>query len=479
MSLTPSTSASTALGAVEHSQDFVLERQFSRHQQLNDYPFVTAATSNQESTPLVAKKGQAGSHNNDSTNRNDDDLMTPATSYSSLVSSTASSSSSGCFNDIRFQVVVWSVGAVDVAQSRVPVTFRVSLFWNDADDTASSTSMSPESCRNRKTSTPPLPQQLWQMRGRQMAVLQQEMKLDATCSAAQTVQVPAVSILNVATFDTIGSPDISLLRSSGSNIGAAAAAVGRGGRLWRWSCMYRATLIQDHWCVANFPHDEHDIVLKLAILAHRKPGDVWDRNVWKLNLATEHDSQGSTRVPHGLVVDQVSIPGFRYNKQRGLEFEFCTLDHGPTGMVNMSNEQVLTVKLAVMRDSSYYDRNIVPLMGLLNFVAISIVALDASEFFERALLTLNIAFVEIGMRMTTDKHLPSVSYQIKMQKILNEYFICLLLLVLESNVVYELHRAGFDEHVTNVVDLLAAVLVFSHNAWTLYGTFDSHVTRFV
>jgi hypothetical protein len=33
-----------------------------------------------------------------------------------------------------------------------------------------------------------------------------------------------------------------------------------------------------------------------------------------------------------------------------------------------------------------------------------------------------------------------------------------------------LNRAGFDKNVTNVVDLLAAVLVFSHNAWTLYGT---------
>jgi hypothetical protein len=479
MSLTPSTSATT-VGAVEHSQNFILERQFSRHQQLNDYPFSTtaASTSSRESTPLVVKEQQDSrrintihcSNNHENTNASIDDLTTPATSYSSLALSTTSSDCGMPFHDIRFQVVVWSVGAVDVAQSRVPVTFRVTLFWNAAasDTSISSTtsSMSPESCRNRKTSQQPQ-QQHWQMRGRQMAV-QQEMKLDATAAAQQTVQVPAVSILNVATFDTIGSPDISLLRS-GNDGGDGAATAGRG-RLWRWSCMYRATLIQDHWCVANFPHDEHDIVLKLAILAHRKPGDVWDRNVWKLNLATEHDSQGSTRVPHGLVVDQVSIPGFRYNKQRGLEFDVGTLDHGPTGMVNMSNEQVLTVKLAVMRDSSYYDRNIVPLMGLLNFVAISIVALDASEFFERALLTLNIAFVEIGMRMTTDKHLPSVSYQIKMQKILNEYFICLLLLVLESNVVYELHRAGFDENVTNFVDWLAAVLVFSHNAWTLYGT---------
>jgi hypothetical protein len=480
-----SCSASTStVGAVEHSQNFILERQSSCHQQLNEYPVSSA----QESTPLVVvvhdnneRESYNINSNNDQMNQSkqqqprvDHDDLTNSTSYSSFAPSTTSSSSQcaraegSCLpvlHNIRFQVVVWSVGAVDVAQSRVPVTFRVTLFWNEATNT-SSTSSSPESCRYRKKSMQP--QQHWQMRGRQIAVQQEMSLLDASSAQQQTVQVPPISILNVATFDTIGSPDITLLRPA-----AAAAAGEHVSRLWRWSCMYRATLIQDHWCVANFPHDEHDIVLKLAILAHRKPGDVWDRNVWKLDLATDNDSQRSTRVPHGLVVDQVSIPGFRYNKQRGLEFEFCTLDHGPTGMVNMSNEQVLKVKLAVMRDSSYYDRNIVPLMGLLNFVAISILVLDAQDFFERALLTMNIAFVEIGMRMTTDKHLPSVSYQIKMQKILNEYFICLLLLVLESNVVYEMHRAGFEKNVTNFVDWLAAVLVFSHNAWTLYGTYIS------
>mgnify|MGYP002810450642 CR=1 FL=1 len=39
---------------------------------------------------------------------------------------------------------------------------------------------------------------------------------------------------------------------------------------------------------------------------------------------------------------------------------------------------------------------------------------------------MNIAFVEIGIRMTADSHLPSVGYEIRLQRILNEFF-CVLM----------------------------------------------------
>lgn len=119
------------------------------------------------------------------------------------------------------------------------------------------------------------------------------------------------------------------------------------------------------------------------------------------------------------------------------------------------------------RNSYYYDRNIVPLLALLNFVAITITALGADKFFERGLLTLNITFVEISIRMATDKHLPSVPYQIKLQRVLNEYFFGLLFLVLESNLVFELHRYGCGE-LAGPIDTFAASAVFIHNAWTMY-----------
>ena len=119
------------------------------------------------------------------------------------------------------------------------------------------------------------------------------------------------------------------------------------------------------------------------------------------------------------------------------------------------------------RNSYYYDRNIVPLLALLNFVAITITALGAEKFFERGLLTLNIAFVEISIRMATDKHLPSVPYQIKLQRVLNEYFFGLLFLVLESNLVFELQRYGYGA-LAGPIDIFAASAVSTHNVWTLY-----------
>jgi hypothetical protein len=229
--------------------------------------------------------------------------------------------------------------------------------------------------------------------------------------------------------------------------------------------MYRAVLVQDHWDVHQFPHDEHKITLRLAILSQRQRGATWDRHVWTLALATPEDSQGSVRMPQGLVVDQVHIPGFHYNRREGLQFAFVPLEYGPGGGHIETSETCLEVTLPVWRNSSYYDRNIMPLLGMLHLVAITITALEAENFFERALLTLNIAFVEIGMRMTADSKLPTASYQIKMQRILNEYFFGLLFLVVESMLVYELHNAGY--RFTNTIDWMAALMILSHNIYTL------------
>ncbi len=53
------------------------------------------------------------------------------------------------------------------------------------------------------------------------------------------------------------------------------------------------------------------------------------------------------------------------------------------------------------RSSTIADKNIVPLLALLNVVAVSVLVLKDTEFFQRGLITLNIAFVEMGIRMTT------------------------------------------------------------------------------
>jgi hypothetical protein len=346
---------------------------------------------------------------------------------------------------LRFQVVVWYIGQIDMVQGRVPVTFRVTVFWNapdspDENDNNSNVGSNEDMSVASKTE--------WQMHGRQEAFKKELKDLPLA-----TVEVPPVSILNVVTFETIGQPQVSMLNETE--------------KLMRWTCMYRATLMQEHWRVDDFPHDEHTLVLKLAVLAHRKSGERWDHNVYKLGLATRDDSQGSTRIPHGLIVDEVAIPEFRYSSDDGLQFELASLRHGPGGHGDgFKSDQCLQISLRVMRDSSYYDKNIMPLLGLLNFVAVSITVLPAEDVFQRGLLMLNIAFVEIGIRMTTDSHLPSVFYQIKMQRILNEYFAGLLFLVLESMFVYELFIYGFTD-MGYIVDALAAIAAFTHNVWTL------------
>jgi hypothetical protein len=438
-----------SLGAIEHGQNYIIRRNESLHNLSRD-----SGNKSGEDSP-----SSVGSNPRD---RAEDTplLLRPANDKGQRFLQSNYYSSPGLLiptpiNTIRFQVVIWNIGKVDVVEGRVPVTFRVTLFWNDMpsirSSRMSSTSLddSTESAESGKTGN----SVRWEMNGRQNATLKE------VTNEADTVSVPPISILNVVTFDTIGAPEVDLLREDSG--------------LWRWTCMYRATLIQEHWRVDEFPHDSHDICLKLAILAHRKPGQQWDKRFWKLDLATESDTQGSTRIPHGLVVDDMNIPEFSYNEKKGLEFDFLPLNHGPGGAsYGNEDEKCLTVKLRVRRNSYYYDRNVVPLLGMLNLVAITITALGSDEFFERALLTLNIAFVEISIRMTTDKHLPSVAYQIKLQRLLNEYFFGLLFLVLESNLVYELQRMGYGRF-NNWIDAFAGGSVFAHNAISLYHYYTS------
>lgn len=100
----------------------------------------------------------------------------------------------------------------------------------------------------------------------------------------------------------------------------------------------------------DFPHDEHNLVLKLGILSQRQPGGRWDRRKWKLALANESDTQGTIRVPYGLLVDHVKIPEFHYD-ETGLEFELMPLKHGSSLQSLRDQDHYLKVKLRVKRDS--------------------------------------------------------------------------------------------------------------------------------
>jgi hypothetical protein len=352
------------------------------------------------------------------------------------------------FYTIRFQVVVWNIGKLDVVTSSVPVTFRVSMFWNDTTNAENN-----DDCENDSASLSSSNSvNVWKMYGRKKAI-QEELK-DLPQKA---VEVPKLSILNCSTFETIGSPEVEMLRESS--------------RLMRWTCMYRAIVIQENLRVDRFPHDDHDIYIKLAIISERGHGKQWDRRFWKLALATKEDTQNSTKVPHGLIVDQARLPGFSYNRERGLEFHLCTLENG---LFASSHDTCLKVSLNVLRESGYYDKNIVPLLALMNVVAVSVLTFKDTEFFYRALIILNIAFVAMSIRMTADSHLPSVGYEIRLQRILNEFFFVLMCLVLEASAVYVLSTSyEVSADLTRKMDWATGILAIIHNILTLARYYES------
>ena len=234
-------------------------------------------------------------------------------------------------------------------------------------------------------------------------------------------------------------------------------------------------MTQENLRVDKFPHDSHDVCIKLGILSHRGKGRQWDRRQWKLALATKDDSQNSTRIPHGLIVEQARIPGFSFNKDIGLEFKFCPLEHGAfDNNKEESHDVYLKVSLNVLRESGYYDKNIIPLVALMNTVAVSVLCFKDTEFFYRALITLNISFVEMSIRMTADSHLPGVDYEIRLQRVLNEFFFMLMCLVLEAMAVYclsEYYNASVE--LTYKLDVTMAVIALVHNFYTVWTHYKS------
>ncbi|CAB9499245.1 expressed unknown protein [Seminavis robusta] len=380
---------------------------------------------------------------------------------------------------IRFQVVVWDVGPVDVALGRVPMTFRVTMFWDDVDEETADNDIC-EMSSSEEEQHPKKKKTEWAMAGRRKAY--ERVICDETIQ--KTIDVPPISLLNVVTFDTVGDPEVCVLEEKKQvfqKLMDPSRQHSKTTRLMRWTCLYKATLMQHNMRLDRFPHDEHILTLKLGILVHRRPGCRWDMNQYGLELASEEDSMYSTRIPHGLIVDHAKVPDFRYNAKEGLDFQFVPLSMGggtnsilghQPNKAKVQQDHCLEVRLRVGRDSGYYDHNMMPLIGLLNVVAVVVpLTLEGTDFFQRGLMLLNITFVQIGIRMNVDKHLPSVGYQIKMQRIMNEFFFSLLFLVLESSAVYILmDRFGWTVESTEMIDMVVAAIAMTHIivTWSKY-----------
>ena len=137
---------------------------------------------------------------------------------------------------IRFQVIIWSAGPVNVLDGRVTMKFRVTLFWNsdeisDTDTTAQKESQngsSSSSSNGNKKGT-----SFWVMNGRSRAYQSQMSEL-----SCKFINVPQLSILNAVTFDVIGAPEVACLNEKQ--------------KLMRWSCLYKAELLQENMRVHRY-----------------------------------------------------------------------------------------------------------------------------------------------------------------------------------------------------------------------------------
>jgi hypothetical protein len=365
---------------------------------------------------------------------------------------------------IRFQVVVWHIGQVDVTLCHVSMKFRVTLFWNieEEDDHSDVVDGAEErDFTTLKRQHPSSSSLVWNMKGRQKACLYELSKGE---THIREIDVPPISILNAVSFEQ-GQPDVDILdiKEQPSNNDHT---IKKGKKqLVRWTCMYNATLLQENMRVDQFPHDEHELTLKLGILAHRRANQKWDKSRWKLAPATENDSQGSTRIPYGLIVDQVHIPDFTIVKKDGqLSFEFV-----PMAKLMADDDNYLQVQVRVKRESGHYDKNVMPLLALLNVVAVSCLCRNFAGSTASTELILSICFVEIGFRLSIDSRLPSVGYQIKIQRVLNGFFRILLFLAFETNIVYLLHdrygwqKFGWSKKSVTWIDWLAASLALIYS----------------
>ena len=112
----------------------------------------------------------------------------------------------------------------DAVLGQVRMKFRVTIFWNAPSDeehnTMARTGYGSYDASNKK---------VWTMHGRQRAY---QRELCEILPGSKLLYVPPVSILNGVDFKIIGEPEVCL--------------VDEETRAMKWSCMYNASLIQEH-----------------------------------------------------------------------------------------------------------------------------------------------------------------------------------------------------------------------------------------
>lgn len=98
-------------------------------------------------------------------------------------------------HSVRFQVVIWYIGPIDVVLGLVTMKFRVTIYWNapspEEHKVMSTTGYGNYDASNRR---------VWTMHGRQRAY---QRELHEMLDHSNLVYVPPVSILNAMDFNVV------------------------------------------------------------------------------------------------------------------------------------------------------------------------------------------------------------------------------------------------------------------------------------
>ena len=103
-------------------------------------------------------------------------------------------------------------------------------------------------------------------------------------------------------------------------------------------------LLQENMRLDNFTHHEHEVTIQLGTVANRHCNHRWYCWMWKLSLATQEGSQGPTRIPHGLLIDNAYVSDFVRSSEE-LMLKFASPQFSPTNHDNYN--ATLQVKIVV------------------------------------------------------------------------------------------------------------------------------------
>jgi len=108
---------------------------------------------------------------------------------------------------IRFQVVIWHIGTIDVQTGHVKMRFRLTLFWNDGTPGNKTTN-------GATNSTTDCDDDVWVMEGRQRAYRKKWRGEGGSSSSTveEVIDVPPVSILNAVELEIVDdAPEITMV----------------------------------------------------------------------------------------------------------------------------------------------------------------------------------------------------------------------------------------------------------------------------